>query len=364
MPAYTIANIQVLRALAAYMVVYHHVQDWFNGFHPNTLTSNIGATGVDIFFVISGFVMVYTNQTVQRTPIEFWRGRIIRIVPLYWLVTLLIAWLSLIGLKPYALANGWTGTDLLTSLFFVAHIRSDGQEIPIVFLGWTLVYEMFFYAVFGVALALSNMQRIVLAMTGFFIVLWVFGMVVGPATFTLKYYTNPIMLEFSAGSVLGLLYSRPMLFQSRFYLLFGVLTIVIGFLSICVGDLLMGGASSALRHVVVGIPATSIVMGTLALERAGIRCGSSFLLLQGAASYCVYLLHPLVLQATFKVMKALLPLKVPLFAVGTVLVAFVSVAAVAALVHTWLEKPLSAYLRRRWRSPQAHVAKATTSQPQ
>src|ERR1019366_7660876 len=104
-----------------------------------------GQQGVDVFFVISGFIMMQVSRRETR-PLAFLRARAIRIIPLYWLVTL--AWAMLHH------ATSWR--DLLLSLAFVPHLAPAGQESPVLMQGWTLVYDVSFYACFGAALVVPR----------------------------------------------------------------------------------------------------------------------------------------------------------------------------------------------------------------
>src|SRR5215467_2504234 len=153
----TIPAIQFLRALAAAAVVAFHVRfDFVNnvsppGFLPAAF--NLGAAGVDLFFVISGFVMVYSSESLfgrPNAPATFLLRRIVRIVPLYWLMTSVML--------AYVLARGFGPSDAspqlaLASYFFIPYRRPSGAMDPLYGIGWTLNYEMFFYVVFAVAMA-------------------------------------------------------------------------------------------------------------------------------------------------------------------------------------------------------------------
>lgn len=128
-----IQSLQILRALAATSVVYLHIgcEPWFGGF------------GVDIFFVLSGFVMCYITDSGESGK-EFFLRRIARIVPLYWaltLITFVIAWL-----KP-TLFNSTTADlgNLFKSLLFIPYVKENGSISPIIPVGWTLNYEVYFY---------------------------------------------------------------------------------------------------------------------------------------------------------------------------------------------------------------------------
>lgn len=85
-PLRKIENVQTLRALAAVMVVFHHAvgQMESRGGRTFPIDASFGQAGVDLFFVISGFIMFYTTCAAKQSPFQFWRNRIVRIVPIYW----------------------------------------------------------------------------------------------------------------------------------------------------------------------------------------------------------------------------------------------------------------------------------------
>lgn len=130
-----IKSIQILRGVASTSVVYYHI-----GMSPN-----FGAFGIDLFFVISGFVMsLLLTYKTMKSPWKFYIKRIIRIVPLYYLFTTITLTLTLI--KP-DLFNSTT-FDLLNffkSLLFIPYIKEDGTLHPFLPVGWTLNYEFFLF---------------------------------------------------------------------------------------------------------------------------------------------------------------------------------------------------------------------------
>ena len=125
-----ITNIQVLRFIAAFSVMMVHLP--LIGF---------GIWGVDIFFVISGFIMMYVTEKNHK---NFFLKRLIRIIPIYWILTFGV--FSVAILKPDLLNNTTADYEhLLKSLFFIPFNKNETGHFPILFLGWTLNYEMIFY---------------------------------------------------------------------------------------------------------------------------------------------------------------------------------------------------------------------------
>ena len=179
-------SIQVLRAVAALSVLLYHAGLF-----------NIGYGGVDVFFVISGFIMGTIG--VREAPNEFFGKRLIRIVPLYWAVTIAMCLLSLL---PGAFQQfTFDLPRLVKSLLFIPHVDvPTGRVWPLLVPGWTLNYEMFFYAVFAIGLALG--RPVMLSVT-LMIALVATGLLVAPTNSIWATYTNPMLLEFVSGVALS-----------------------------------------------------------------------------------------------------------------------------------------------------------------
>ena len=149
----TILEIQILRAVAALAVVVMHIGIELRYWAKATLTwTEAGNAGVDLFFVISGFIMVFIAWDrfgSRGAPVDFFVRRLIRIVPLYWLVT-----------TGYVLANSYPASRIITSYLFVLDFSANAAPLPVVLQGWTLNYEMFFYLVLALALFLPRLIAI------------------------------------------------------------------------------------------------------------------------------------------------------------------------------------------------------------
>src|SRR5579864_9486542 len=200
-----LVNIQILRFLAATAVVAFHA--W--GVAPKYIAVaegiasfgfTYGGHGVDLFFVISGFIIFYATQNAALTPAMFLRRRVERIMPLYAVVIaavtmLAITWPTLFG-EP-----GWyTPRHILKSLAFLSF--TDG-EMPVVYVGWSLEYEMYFYLAIGLLMALTSQvwRNVVIV----FSALVIAGQLPGVAA-TLGHYAffiDPLILEFVLGVIVG-----------------------------------------------------------------------------------------------------------------------------------------------------------------
>ena len=179
-----ILPIQYLRGIAALMVVWHHaaMPGGRNGLQ--LVPWAFGTSGVDVFFVISGFIMVVTTSGSSTGPLQFWHRRIVRVVPLYWLLTLLDGGHCVGARRACSRRCKVAPTTLLRrALLFVPHFSQSFPAFvwPLLVPGVDLNFEMFFYAVFGLSLVLPERGRL-LPLVVLFLVLTGIGLAFGPFT--------------------------------------------------------------------------------------------------------------------------------------------------------------------------------------
>jgi exopolysaccharide production protein ExoZ len=324
----TVITIQYLRAVAASLVVLYHAL-------APLASAPIGLFGVDLFFVISGFVMWVTTAGGERSPLSFWMARIVRIVPLYWLFTTLYILVGLV--VPGVLSHAAFGPLFVVKsyLFIPATNPSLGVVAPVYTLGWTLNYEMFFYFLFGLGLFIPWSATRFIALVATFLALvtigrWAAG---GPIAMT---YTDPILLEFLAGIALAML--SPWLMRQMAAL--GWLLILAG----VAGLVLVTAAGLPWpRALASGAPAAAIVAGALVLEPLARTVPSRLGLLLGDASYSIYLAHPFGQRVWLLVCQyAQLDLAAPAVAVFYVIAALVVGIASGVVAHLLVERPLLA----------------------
>ena len=200
-------SLQALRAIAALLVVADHaLLEITNNQSANPaihVAWTLGSTGVSVFFVISGFIMVHIcweNFGGLAAATNFLRRRVIRIVPLYWLATVAALAFHRIS-ATHGAHDGWP--ELFYSLSFVPYSDAEGSWSPILPQGWTLSYEMMFYAIF--ALGLSFPRQIGLLAVGVILGAYI---IIGPLlpNETLAYLASPIVLWFMLGMGLAALW--------------------------------------------------------------------------------------------------------------------------------------------------------------
>ena len=188
------------------VVLFHASENWsVTAFGADTHAWWNGAAGVDIFFVISGFVMAVSSLNRSTGPSaarQFLERRIVRIYPLYWIITTLLVLKISLGFV-YS-ANGLHHVPPFYGVcsYFLIPAHSPGGYInPILAPGWTLSYEMFFYLCFAAALFFRRNVPIALTITlGALSILGLFRTDPWPAVTVLF---NPLLLEFLAGLWLG-----------------------------------------------------------------------------------------------------------------------------------------------------------------
>jgi exopolysaccharide production protein ExoZ len=158
--------IQYLRAVAAASVVLFHASTALFERKGALIHFQVGTYGVDMFFVISGFIMAYTARTASVSPRDFVVRRAIRIVPVYFLLTTLTYVLALALPERFSTASGDIPT-YVTSIFFIPHFNPLLHYIqPLLGQGWTLNAEIFFYLLFAIGLLLGNRPRVSRDWTG------------------------------------------------------------------------------------------------------------------------------------------------------------------------------------------------------
>jgi exopolysaccharide production protein ExoZ len=326
-----LANLQLLRIMAALAVVLHHVR-WHapvfdKSFNPLSITW--GHSGVDVFFVISGFLMVYIIRNGRLGPGEFILRRFARVWPLYAVMTLTVA--AIVTFAPLYYKGDADPAYVIKSMFFIPTARAmDGHYYPVIGPGWTLNLEIAFYTLFGLSLFFRR---------------WVFALaVLGTGFMLASHYSSipafhfysaasgGIFLEFFLGVGLGLLYLRKI----------RVPAIVAATMAI-VGTVLIIFPPPVPRHIGIGLPALMVVFGALYMPSPNNPRIARLFNFLGCTSYALYLSHFAVLSAVRRVginahMAGTIPASI--YIPGAV----TACMAVAALIYWLIEKRLEKHV--------------------
>lgn len=287
----SIEGLQYLRGVAALMVVFFHSRSYFGEVPEWT---RIGSRGVDIFFVISGFIMAYSTRnigndvTAAKAALIFLSKRIIRVVPLYWVALLWTSsayWIHWVvtsnSLNDLYLNLSPELISIIKDFVFIPHPSIDedeaGEIFPVLVQGWTLNYEMFFYLLFAMAMLFRH-SRVLL--TSLMIVALVgIGQLHDFSGVISQFYTSSILIEFVFGMLVFEIYSKTqhLTFDRLPLLLLGAL-----------GILLLNSGSSVNDKLVLAVASAIIVWVFIQLFR-GVHNGPLKVL--GDASYSIYLFH-------------------------------------------------------------------------
>ena len=357
----TFIGVQALRGVAACMVAVHHstqisAADFGRDMLPHVW--NTGAAGVDIFFGISGFVMaVSATGRNKPTASKFIGRRLIRIVPLYWLITLTTFFKQfLVRQYPTFGSNGIHAhtplSGLVASLLFIPFRAPNGEIAPLVQAGWTLNFEIFFYLLFATALALKI--KPVRFLTPVMLVLALVGLFRQESWPAVTIFANPILLEFLGGVLLGYAAENGLRLSTMGATMLGVMGAAAMLLN--PQAIYMYGSERVLEW---GIPAFLVVQATVTLEGRFSRSITPWILRIGDASYSLYLIHMLVVM-----MVGRLLVKARILAPESVFVAIGVVAAVlvSLVLYRFVEKPMTTALGRwtSWGVPQIVAVESAT----
>lgn len=351
-----LANLQGLRGIAAFLVVLYHMQPLLNRVYGASLDSHFAVFGVDIFFVLSGFVMFYSNPEPRPAAARrFLTLRFFRIVPLYWLATLALIAFFLVGFRPVGVH--YLDPHIVAESFaFIPSLFPDGRHDLILTVGWTLMFELFFYLAFAMTFSLRSLEKSFMVLGAAFVALCAFGQLVGPLPHLLHFYTSPIMLEFLYGAALAILYLRWPRKVPEWLPIAGLALALAGFtISIALDAVGFPVPNKHdARFLMLGIPALLVVAGALAMERGGWILKRRFFLELGAASYVLYLFHQLIMQMAVKVIHPILPTAPAVAGV----VAIGACVAGSFAIHRHVEQPILDLARRltRRRPRQAELA--------
>ncbi len=336
--------IQLLRGIASILVVLLHItinyqentgQDFLFGFFK------FGGSGVDVFFVLSGFIITHANlRYVEQssTVVKFLKRRFIRIFPIYWIVItgLLVLQLVLPSFYNTAFDTGFSNI-LQTYLLLPGHIMLNGVS-------WSLTNELFFYLLFMLALLIPNKKITFYLMVVYFILLIVFALsnqqgIAGNAY--AEIFLFPMNIEFFLGVFIVLLVNRIPRNWVYPILIGGILLFIVSAL-LNNSDLTVVSSSSnqALNRVLLfGFPSFLVILALVKMELSKTVKMPDLFLQLGDASYSIYLIHLPIVAAFFKVLaKFNINNSVVLFLLTCLLFIIICVAGI--FIYHKIEKPL------------------------
>jgi exopolysaccharide production protein ExoZ len=342
-------SLEALRGAVILGVMFCHVQLYFASklqrpdFLPQFL---VAGACIDIFFVLSGFLMVYSTERLFGQPgamrIYFVR-RAGRIIPMYWAATTVVLVYMIVHYGGVANAiGGAPGIDyIICSYLFIPYGHDWGA--PLHGVGWSLVSEVFFYVLFGL-LVMWSRRTVVLAVSAFFIAIVAIGQIFPALPNPFHYWTHPLILEIVCGMAIALAYRNGFRLAPRHVYLVVAAGLAVLFWSWRQEQFFL--ADSVARVFIWGLPAVAIV-GALALAREPMRRTpvSRLFAFFGAAGYSLYLFHTLGLGLPTMLLGRWIDLAHLPWLHFALLLVCVSVPGL--VLYRLVEKPLTDYFHRK-----------------
>lgn len=334
--------IQILRFVASTLVVIFHAigTGGYVTQHEDSKVIDVlayGGHGVDLFFVISGFIIYYSTHTLVKTPQMFLWRRAERIIPIYWFMYLLLIVIYVVAPSAFKSTEWFNFRFMFESMFFVSFI--DGH-LPAVFVGWSLEYEMFFYL--SVSFLLLRKEKAWDELIVIFALLVMLNAMPVPQRFETVhgFFTNPLILEF----IFGIIVAR--IFIGKHTSKLAMAFVVVSLLSVAWMD-------HSNRAIAAGLPSTILVAAGAYLSKSRSRPSwfEKALARLGDASYSTYLLQIFVISAAGKYLPRIYPLSWGMFIATTTLLTISS----GYILFMFVERPLL-NMCRRFRPGQARRA--------
>jgi peptidoglycan/LPS O-acetylase OafA/YrhL len=324
-----VAAVQAARGIAALLVVVHHAAEKGWILSAGALISfPAGAIGVDVFFMISGFIIYHVTIDKGDRRRAFITKRAVRIFPMYWA-------LSLVALAVFLVSPGLVNSNAVRSTDPVGSFLLYPTGRPFLLNnGWTLTYELLFYALWCL-IAMPRPSSRTVAWCGVFLISA--SLLSGISLLPYEVFNFSLLLEFAVGMALAAMFKAGHL---RTMPVLGSILLLCGLVS---AVLFSSGIHSAYRGFIMAPPALLIFMGALLVGRFWTRLPSMSRI--GDSSYSLYLFHPFML--------AWMPFAVRHFGlvgawqVGSVVAVFCILSTLASyVVYKVVELPLINGARR------------------
>jgi peptidoglycan/LPS O-acetylase OafA/YrhL len=346
-----IEGLQVMRAIAAtFVMMFHgmHMLHRDTGFWFLNRTMTIGYSGVDIFFVISGFIILYTSDFGPFSIVAFFKKRFIRVYPIYWIVNILLLIAYFISPSPGQLYKGNLNT-VLGSLLLLP------QQQYIIGIAWTLSYEIIFYIIFAIAFSISKQFLFFCLSLWTAVILIAYYFHIKSQITLVDTLLNPIIIEFFLGCLIAYLFKKYTHVKGWLWLLIaGIVLYIINWSIYYKATNINPAAFSSYmsRVYLFGLPAAILVFGLLYLKSGFPKV----LVYLGDSSYSLYLIHGTVISVLLKLVEKL-NLR---YLIGNnigAMVIFALTITVAMLFYRFIEMPIINQIKKRTKvsKPQIQV---------
>jgi len=338
--------IQVLRFVAAFLVVIYHIQlgsaghETFEGLFDFVQR---GAAGVDIFFVISGFIIAVTVVGKPAFDVKrFAFNRFFRIYPTYWVFLTLAVMLGYIS---HVLTGQSTTHDMLSPSSLLVSYLLVPVQTQIYPVAWTLTLEISFYLIFCLFYWLAGLRGVIISLIAWYVAARIYGLFFAPGEGEMIWFFHSVVLEFLYGVLIAIAW-----FKDR--IRFASLAFVLGGISFAAT---VGGFFDGIglgREFTQGLPAALLIYGAVGLQWKAPR----WAVLAGDSSYILYLMHPLLISTISVLSAKFLGLDASTNNGLIVLILFLSVVISMAMTYL-IERPYITWYKDR-------LARPATQKPQ
>jgi len=342
-----INNIQGLRGIAVLLVLFVHVGLVEKKYSLHPILPDwiqFGMSGVDIFFVISGFIMMSITMT-KRKDIEnaftFLYSRVVRIYPIYWFYTTLILIVAFMY-PEWVNSSSSVESNILKSFLLLPQTTA-----PLLQVGWTLIHEMYFYVGFFIVLLFLRSNKAIV----FSVLVWGVTIVVLDTLFEFtnpiyKIVVHPLTLEFIGGVFIAYIVPKE---SSKLSVLTWKIIFIISLLFLLINYLQFQDTYTVdpfgwWRVLWFGLPALLLMYASLVLEKRG-KILPTWINSIGDRSYTIYLAHILVLNAVGKVWQ-LFAFESTVMSVLFIVVLIASTLIYGKYAYTFVEVPMLNKLRK------------------
>ena len=353
-PKSNLKLIQLLRGIASLLVVLMHAtgniagENFLGGFF------NFGGAGVDIFFVLSGFIITYTSGifSAKKSAFSlFLKRRFVRIFPVYWIICTVLLATQIVLPSFYRTHYDFTVSNLFNTYFLLpGHQMINGVS-------WSLAYEIFFYILFSMAFLIRQKTVIVLFSISYLsliIIFTLFNHNLEGANKWVSFFFYPMITEFFMGILAALVIPKLPASYALPFLIIGSCTFIgFGIYSNIWGVSVPGQFGNVVpvfgyfgRVVLFGIPSFFIIVGMVRYELSRLINLHSIFILMGQASYSLYLIHLPMLAAGLKIITMLFKDNMPLIYLGVTILIF-GICLLSIYFFKFVEKPLIDELNKR-----------------
>ena len=339
-----INSIQFLRGFAALAVVVHHTGGYVKRYFEPTLLFedkfSIGFAGVDLFFVISGFIIHFTSKNYLNNPSklkEYLKKRLIRVYPIYWIITTILfisSWLIVEILDKNIFSIGYPNTLIAyiqTYLLLPLHFAIN----PVT---WTLSYELFFYLCFAILIISKRLwiiPALILAVSFYNIFIDVPEIVEVKLNY-FNFIFSGYNFEFMFGFLIYPLYEKIKLSN-----IISVILLIISISIIALFGYDIGDYDSYKRVLTFGLPSGLILLSLLNLENNNAISFPKITLTLGDASYALYLIHFPMMLLMNKIPQILGYNFSAIQEVWYSYFIIISMVISSIYVHKWIEMPVA-----------------------